>query len=63
VRYALVQVAGLAVNFGVFAACLAASAALRRTPVIALAVGAAAALAFNFVSARTIAFRRRAHAS
>jgi putative flippase GtrA len=31
--------------------------ALRETPVVALASGAATALIFNFVSARTLAFR------
>ena len=58
-RYTLVQVAGLLVNFGVFAMALWLVAPLRAVPVVALALGAATALAFNFLSARTLAFRGR----
>lgn len=56
-RYALVQTAGLVVNFGVFGLALWLAPPLRSIPIVALALGAAAALAFNFVSARTLAFR------
>lgn len=55
-RYSLAQTAGLAVNFGVFA--LALQSGLAAAPLAALALGAAAALAFNFASARLWAFRR-----
>jgi putative flippase GtrA len=56
-RYALVQTAGLVVNFGVFGLALWLAPPLRSLPIAALALGAAAALAFNFVSARALAFR------
>jgi putative flippase GtrA len=56
-RYAVVQLGGLLVNIGVFVACLALIPALRSTPIIALAIGAAVALLFNFISARAAAFR------
>jgi putative flippase GtrA len=55
-RYVVVQLGGLAVNFGVFALALWIAEPLRRTPVVALAMGSAAALAFNFVSARLLVF-------
>jgi len=56
VRYALVQGAGLIVNFGVFASLIAVSPSFRAVPIVALALGAAAALIFNFLSARSLAF-------
>jgi putative flippase GtrA len=56
VRYAIVQGAGLVVNFGVFASLIAVSPTLRAVPIAALALGAAAALIFNFLSARSLAF-------
>ena len=56
-RYAAGQIVGVLVNVGVFAACVSFVPALRRTPLVALAIGAACALAFNFWSARTLAFR------
>jgi putative flippase GtrA len=55
-RYVFVQLAGLVVNFGVFALALWIAEPLRRTPIVALAMGSAAALAFNFVSARALVF-------
>jgi putative flippase GtrA len=55
-RYVFVQLGGLAVNFGVFALALWIAEPLRRTPVVALAIGSAAALAFNFASARVLVF-------
>jgi len=58
-RYTLVQTAGLVVNFGIFALALWLVAPLRSMPIVALGLGAAAALAFNFLSARTLAFRGR----
>ena len=56
-RYVLVQIGGLVVNLGVFAFALWVAPPLRSTPIVALALGAAAALLFNFASARTLAFR------
>lgn len=56
-RYVVAQIVGVSVNLGVFSLCLLAVPQLRRYPVIALAIGAAAALVFNFVMARTMAFR------
>ena len=60
VRYVLVQLVGLAVNLGVFAVGIALVPALRRLPILALLLGAGAALAVNFLTARNIAFRRNA---
>jgi putative flippase GtrA len=57
VRYTAVQAAGLVVNLGVFTLCLWLVPPLRAIPVVALGCGAAAALLFNFLSARTLAFR------
>jgi putative flippase GtrA len=56
-RYTLVQGGGLLVNLGVFAIVLWLVPALRPVPIVALAIGAAGALLFNFVSARTLVFR------
>jgi putative flippase GtrA len=56
-RYFLVQASGLLVNLGVFAVALWLVPSLRAIPIIALGLGASAALLFNFVSARTVAFR------
>lgn len=56
-RYALGQLAGLAVNIGTFTAALSLAPSLRSAPVLALALGAGTALLFNFLTARTLAFR------
>jgi putative flippase GtrA len=56
-RYSLVQLFGLLVNIGVFALTLWLIPPLRDVPVIALGSGAAAALVFNFLTARALAFR------
>jgi putative flippase GtrA len=58
--YALGQAAGLVVNIGSFIVTLWLAPALRSAPIFALALGAAAALLFNFITARTLAFRPRA---
>jgi putative flippase GtrA len=60
-RYAAGQGAGLLVNLGTFALALGVAPPLRSAPVIALAFGAAAALTFNFVTARRFAFRSSSH--
>jgi putative flippase GtrA len=56
-RYTGVQVGGLIVNLGAFALCLWVAQPLRAVPVIALAIGGAAALLFNFCAARQLAFK------
>jgi putative flippase GtrA len=58
-RYTLVQTAGLLVNLGAFALAIWLVPSLRAAPIIALGLGAAAALLFNFAAARTLAFVRR----
>ena len=60
-RYAVGQGAGLVVNLGGFTLLLALAPSLRSAPVVALALGAAAALAFNFLTARMFVFRRNTH--
>jgi putative flippase GtrA len=60
-RYVMGQIVGLGVNLGTFSLCLLLAPQLRRYPITALAIGAAAALLFNFFTARTIAFRAREH--
>lgn len=56
-RYAVGQGAGLIVNLGTFALILRLAPSLRAAPIIALALGATAALLFNFFTARWLAFR------
>jgi putative flippase GtrA len=62
-RYVVAQGMGLLVNLGSFALALWTIPPLRATPIIALALGAAAALVFNFLSARMLVFRRDSHGS
>jgi putative flippase GtrA len=57
VRYAVGQGAGLIVNLAAFALILLVAPPPRSTPIIALCLGAAAALLFNFLTARMFAFR------
>lgn len=57
--YFLVQIAGAAVNLGVFAVVIALYPKLRAMPVIPLAVGAIVALAFNFTASRVWVFHGR----
>ena len=56
-RYAVGQGAGLLVNLGSFMLVLWLIPRLRSAPIVALGIGAGAALLFNFLSARTLAFR------
>lgn len=56
-RYVVVQVIGLLVNLVVYFMALAILPVLRNVPVMAIALGAAAALLFNFLGARCWAFR------
>lgn len=53
--YFLIQLAGAALNFGIFALCLHLWPSLSRVPIVPLAVGAAVAMFFNFgASLRTL---------
>ncbi|MBE1161226.1 GtrA family protein [Dyella acidiphila] len=49
---------GAAVNYGAYAACLFEFPAWHKWPVLAVAVGSFFAAFVNFVSARTLLFRR-----
>jgi putative flippase GtrA len=55
--YWAIQLAGAAINFGVFGLCLRAVPALQRLPFIAVAVGGIAAMLVNFALARSIVYR------
>jgi putative flippase GtrA len=55
-RYLGVQFAGMLVNFIVYSVCIAASPTMDRWPVLALAVGSAVALLFNFAGSRIFVF-------
>lgn len=54
--YFLVQTLGAGLNVGVYATCLALSDTMRVWPVLALALGSIAAMAFNFAATRHLAF-------
>lgn len=58
VRYLMAQAAGFTLNLGVFALALISSAFVRSQPFVALILGAGTALAFNYITARSFAFRR-----
>ena len=55
-RYLAVQGAGMAINFGAYSLCIAASPVMSRWPVLALAVGSAIALLWNYAGARWFVF-------
>ena len=55
-RYLAVQLMGMAINFLVYSLCIASSDVMDRWPVLALAVGSAVALFFNFAGARLFVF-------
>ena len=55
-RYLLVQAVGMVINFGVYSLCIASSPVMNRWPVLALAVGSAAALIWNYAGARWFVF-------
>ncbi|HET9445588.1 MAG TPA: GtrA family protein [Steroidobacteraceae bacterium] len=63
VRYVLTQAFGLGVNVGVFMAAVAMAPVFRQKPLLALALGSAAALLVNFLTARRIAFDARVSSS
>ena len=56
-RYFGVQAAGALINLAVYAACIEAAAAFRAYPTVALAVGSAVALLFNYAAAGRLVFR------
>ena len=55
-RYLAVQLVGMAINFLVYSLCIASSPMMDKWPVLALAVGSAVALLFNFLGARMFVF-------
>ena len=55
-RYLAVQLFGMAINFLVYSLCIVSSATMDRWPVLALAVGSAVALFFNYAGARLFVF-------
>lgn len=59
IHYVVAQISGLMLNLGVFAAGVALVPVLRRHPIVALMLGAAAALAVNFLTAKNIVFRQQ----
>jgi len=56
-RYLAVQLIGMAINFLVYSLCIATVEIMDQWPVLALAVGSAVALFFNFLGARLFVFR------
>jgi putative flippase GtrA len=55
-RYVAVQGVGVSINFAVYAALLSALPPLMNYPAVALAAGSLAAMTFNFVGVRWLAF-------
>lgn len=58
-RYLSVQSVGLAINFGAYSVCVAGFPPPIGEPLVALAVGSALAMGFNFLGARRIFARPR----
>lgn len=55
-RYLAVQLTGMAINFLAYSLCIANVEIMDQWPVLALAVGSAVALFFNFAGARLFVF-------
>ena len=55
-RYLTVQGIGMAINFLIYSLCIISSPLMDQWPVLALAVGSAVALIFNFAGARIFVF-------
>jgi len=55
--YGAIQIVGALINLGVFSICLLLAPVLYQRPVIALGIGAAVSLAFNFYATRRVVFR------
>ena len=51
-RYVTVQVIGALINLGIYVTCIEIIDGMAQYPVIPLAIGAAGALAFNFICSR-----------
>ena len=56
-RYVSAQLFGAAINLSVYAAAIELFAPLARVPAAALAIGSAAAMAFNYLASSRIVFR------
>jgi putative flippase GtrA len=56
-RYVALTALGAAINYGVYAACLAEFALTRKIPALAVAAGSVVALAFNYLAAKYLVFR------
>lgn len=57
-RFVVLNLAGFAVNYGVYAACLAADPIFIAHPVLAVAAGSIAGLFVNFTINKYLVFRR-----
>lgn len=55
--YGAIQVVGALINLLVFSACVLLAPPLYERPVIALGIGAAVSLLFNFYATRSVVFR------
>jgi len=55
-RYLVVQGGGMAINLPVYSACISNSETMSQWPVLAVAVGSAAAMIFNYIGARMLVF-------
>lgn len=61
-RWMVAMVAGGALNYGVYAACVAGSATVRSWPVLGVAAGSLAGMVLNYLTARWWVFARPAAA-
>ena len=57
--YLLLNTAGGAINYGVYALCIANFLLMHHIPILALAAGTLAGLVFNFFASKYIVFRTR----
>lgn len=55
--YGAIQTVGALLNLAVFTVCLLLAPALYARPVVALAIGAAVAMLFNFFASKRLVFR------
>jgi putative flippase GtrA len=56
--YVLAQSGGAAINFALYVLCVTSIAAMAELPAAAVAIGALGGMAFNYLSARHLVFRR-----
>lgn len=59
-RFVVANAIGAAVNYGAYAACIVNGEVFRAYPVLAVAVGSALGLAFNYVASKRFVFGRAA---